>query len=149
MPSLPFVLILSLVVSFDLDLNAQWSQRHNLYKTAIVDWCCFYYFVRHGLVALLEAPYARKQVSNNKLFVKSNLIKYNSYITNSIAKQLGPAPTWIIRWNFCNKAAATASWASEDFDGVLQRVVVRRPRNNIRQHTSTYDIQITILFLSK
>jgi len=119
MPFLPFILILWLVVSFDLDLNAQWSQWHNLYKTAIVDWCCFDYFVRHGLVALLEAPCARKQVSNDKLFVKSNLIKYNSHITNSIAKQLGPVPTWMIRWNFCDKAAATASWASGILMGFL------------------------------
>jgi len=26
-----------------------------------IDWCCFYYFIRNSLVALLEVPFARKE----------------------------------------------------------------------------------------
>jgi len=30
-----------------------------------------------------------------------------------------PALTWMIRWCLCGNAAATASWARVDFDGLL------------------------------
>jgi len=47
----------------DSNSNAEWSQRHNLYQTAIT------------------------QVSNNKPLVKSNLLRYKSRNTISIPKQ--------------------------------------------------------------
>jgi len=44
--------------------NTEWSQRHSLYQTVI------------------------EKVSNNKHFVKSNLLRYKSHNTDSIPKQL-------------------------------------------------------------
>jgi len=44
----------------DSNPNTEWSQRHNLFQTII------------------------KKVSNNKPFVKSNLLKYKSHKSNSI-----------------------------------------------------------------
>jgi len=47
----------------DSNSNTEWSQRHNLFQTVIT------------------------KVSNNKLFVKSNLLRYKSHNTISIPKQ--------------------------------------------------------------
>jgi len=47
----------------DLNSNIEWSQRHNLYQTVI------------------------KKVSDNKSFVKSNLLGKKSHIIISIPKQ--------------------------------------------------------------
>jgi len=47
----------------DSESNTQLSQQHNLYQTVM------------------------KKVSNNKLFVKSNLLRYKLHNTNSISKQ--------------------------------------------------------------
>jgi len=48
----------------DLNSNTEWSQRHNLYQTVIT------------------------KVSNNKPFVKSNLLRFKLHNTISIPKQL-------------------------------------------------------------
>jgi len=48
----------------DLNSNTEWSQRHNLYKTVIT------------------------KVSNNKPFVRSNLLRYKSHNTISFQKNL-------------------------------------------------------------
>jgi predicted acyl esterase len=48
----------------DSNFNTQWLQRHYLYQTVM------------------------KEESNNKPFVKSNLVGYESHNTNSIPKQL-------------------------------------------------------------
>jgi len=68
----------------DSNSNTEWSQRHSLYQTVI------------------------KKVSNNKLLVKSNLLKYKSHYTISIPKQFsrndvqqGECLTWglqILTW---------------------------------------------------
>jgi len=47
----------------DSNFNTEWSKRHSLYQTVI------------------------KKVSNNKPFVKSNLLRYKSHNTISIPKQ--------------------------------------------------------------
>jgi len=47
----------------DSNSNTEWSQRHSLYQTVI------------------------KKFSNNKSFVKSNLLRYKSHNTISIPEQ--------------------------------------------------------------
>ena len=37
----------------------QLSDRSGGYRDSAIDWCCFYYFLRNSLVALLEALFAR------------------------------------------------------------------------------------------
>jgi len=52
-----FWFYLAVFIGRSIRLLAQWEQ--------LIDWCCFYYFVRNSLVALLEALCARKRLSSS------------------------------------------------------------------------------------
>ena len=54
----------SCIVALALTHLYSWSAR------SIIDWCCFYYFVRNSLVALLEALRARS-VSASTIFASN------------------------------------------------------------------------------
>jgi len=56
--------------------------RHwNMYQTHdfVFDWCCFYYFLRNSLVALLEALFARSISSQNLISKREFEILYGSW----------------------------------------------------------------------
>ena len=54
----------TIVVQMGLEECLNMMRMTRIIRNAI-DWCCFYYFLRNSLVALLEALFARQQTSSH------------------------------------------------------------------------------------
>jgi len=52
-----------------------------------IDWCCFYYFLRNSLVALLEALFARNTTCKQKTIKKCQ-------VTNPLLEQTSRDTSW-------------------------------------------------------